>query len=108
MSIHVSRYVYRLRPGAGKEYDARHAKVWDELRDLLRECGVLDYTIWRYEEIVVCEMHTRHTLERTFKQLEANEVQRAWSEELAPLFQQVVDDGGNPLFLRESFRLERE
>jgi len=52
-------YIYRLKDGAGPEYDRRHADVWPAMLELLMEAGIDDYQIWRHEEIVVCRLRAR-------------------------------------------------
>lgn len=102
------RYIYRLRPGKGEEYDRHHAEVWTALIALLRETGIHDYSIWRHEEIVVCSLRTRDGYEATMARLAESEVQDEWSRSLGDLFEKVADDGGDHLFLNRVFRLEEE
>ncbi|WP_308797531.1 L-rhamnose mutarotase [Agromyces silvae] len=102
------RYLYRLRPGAGPEYDRRHREVWPELTALLRAEGVHDYEIFRHEEIVVCSLRTREPFGETMARLAAHDVQRAWTEALGDLFEAVADEEGRPLYLTRVFRLEDE
>lgn len=35
-----------LRPGFEQEYEKRHNKIWPELKELLKESGVSDYSIF--------------------------------------------------------------
>lgn len=100
------RYIYRLRAGAGPEYDRRHQEVWPELLELLSELGVHDYTIWRRDEIVVCFLRLREPFDETARLLAQNEIQSRWTASLAHLFEEVADGDGRPLLLTETFRLE--
>ena len=40
----------RLKPGCKEEYRKRHDAIWPELKQLLKESGVSDYTIFLDEE----------------------------------------------------------
>jgi len=40
----------RLKPGCKEEYRKRHDALWPELRQLLKDNGVSDYTIFLDEE----------------------------------------------------------
>ena len=40
----------KLKPGCKKEYKRRHDEIWAELKGLLQESGVQDYTIFLDEE----------------------------------------------------------
>ena len=44
-----------LKPGFEKEYEKRHAAIWPELKQMLSENGVYDYSIYwdkRYQYLV--------------------------------------------------------
>ena len=40
----------KLKPGFEKEYKKRHDEIWPELKELLSQNGVSDYTIFLDEE----------------------------------------------------------
>ena len=40
----------KLKPGMKAEYEKRHAEIWPELVQLLKENGIADYTIFLDEE----------------------------------------------------------
>lgn len=40
----------KLKPGFREEYRRRHAQLWPELRELLAEAGVFEYSIFLDEE----------------------------------------------------------
>lgn len=40
----------KLKPGCKAEYQKRHAVIWPELKVLLKENGISDYTIFLDEE----------------------------------------------------------
>jgi L-rhamnose mutarotase len=40
----------RLKPGCKEEYRKRHNEIWPELKQLLKDNGVSDYTIFLDEE----------------------------------------------------------
>ena len=99
-------YIYRLKLGAGPEYDRRHANVWPELLKILTTAGISDYQIWRHEEIVVCRLRARNGFIKATAILSSSEVQQKWSASLADLFESVVDTEGQPLWLNEVFRFD--
>jgi L-rhamnose mutarotase len=96
-------YLYRLKPGMGPVYDARHRAVWPELRALLDAAGIYDYRIWRHDEIVVCRLRTRDGHAAAAAVTAASEVQRRWTASLADLFAATADEQGAPLWLHEVF-----
>ncbi|NGM64555.1 L-rhamnose mutarotase [Sphingobacterium sp. SGR-19] len=40
----------QLKPGMKEEYERRHAAIWPELVELLKENGITDYTIFLDED----------------------------------------------------------
>lgn len=80
--------------------------MWPELRDLLADVGVHDYSIWRSGDIVVCSLRTRDSYDDTVAALAASDVQARWSASLSELFERVTDESGQPLWLEEVFRWE--
>ena len=99
------RFIYRLQPGAGSTYDQLHRQVPDDLLRLIKSVGIRDYTIWRHEEIVVCEFEATQGYRATAEALAASDVQKDWTSQLWSLFKSV-DRDGEPLWLREVFRLD--
>ena len=99
-------YLYRLKPGAGADYDRAHAAVWPEMMALLEQAGIEDYQIWRHEEIVVCRLRYRRGFDAAQAILGASAVQRRWTDSLSHLFLTIADDEGEPLWLREVFRFQ--
>ena len=45
----MEKYAWRARikEGTEDEYGRRHDALWDEMRDVLNEAGIVNYTIWR-------------------------------------------------------------
>ena len=99
-------YLYRLAPGAGAEYDRRHAAVWPELLAEIRLAGISDYTIYRRGDIVVCRLRARYGLPEANRRLADGGVQQRWSESLADLFVSTSDYQGEPLWMDEVFSLD--
>ncbi len=48
----MKRFAFKmkLKPGFKEEYKKRHEKIWPELKKLLEDAGVRDYTIFLDEE----------------------------------------------------------
>ncbi len=99
-------YLYRLKSGAGAEYDLRHRSVWPELLEMLDLVGICNYQIWRHEEIVVCRLQALQGYSNAMAIMAANQVQKAWSASLMDLFEATTDAGGEPLWLKEVFRFK--
>lgn len=99
-------YLYRLKSGAGEEYDLRHRSVWPELLEMLDLAGICDYQIWRHKEIVVCRLRALRGYSNAKAIMAANQVQKEWSASLMDLFESTTDADGEPLWLKEVFRFK--
>jgi L-rhamnose mutarotase len=44
----VEKYAWRARivDGAAEEYKRRHSEIWPEMLEVLKEAGIVNYTIW--------------------------------------------------------------
>ncbi|MBQ3864677.1 MAG: L-rhamnose mutarotase [Clostridia bacterium] len=44
----MERYAWkgRIKPGMAEEYKRRHDEIWPEMKQLLKEAGISNYTIW--------------------------------------------------------------
>lgn len=96
-------YIYRLKPGMGAVYDARHRDVWPDMLALIDAAGIYDYRIWRHDEIVVCSMRTRHGFDAAAAMTTASDIQRRWTNSLAGVFAKTADADNVPLWLHEVF-----
>jgi len=72
---------------------------------LIKSAGICGYTIWRHEEVVVCEFETTRGYGETSRILAASDIQKEWTSLLWPLFESIESDG-EPLWLHEVYRLE--
>jgi L-rhamnose mutarotase len=97
-------YLYQLRPGAEAEYERRHAQVWPELRALLDEAGVYDYSIFRRDTLLICVLRARDGFPAAQAILSASDIQARWSASLRHLFASIADTDGEPLWAHEVFR----
>jgi L-rhamnose mutarotase len=97
-------FIYRLASEAGPEYDARHAEVWPEMRQLLAAEGIHDYRIFRRGDLVISVLRSTDDFAETRARLAASAVQQRWSASLAHLFAETQDERGLPLFAEEVFR----
>lgn len=97
-------FIYRLAPGAGPEYDARHEEVWPEMRELLTSVGIHDYHIFRRGDLVISVLRSDQDLGAARAILNGSDVQRRWSESLQGLFLETADEAGEPLWAEQVFK----
>lgn len=44
----MEKYAWKatIKPGKLEEYKCRHAEIWPEMKEILAEAGIINYTIW--------------------------------------------------------------
>ena len=75
------RYAFHLtiRHGMEEEYDRRHANVWDDMKKMLRDAGILNYSIFR-DGIHVFGYWECNDLSRTLGAVNSSDVNARWQK----------------------------
>ena len=71
-------FTMQLHPGFEEEYRRRHAAIWPQLVDLLRESGVSEYSIFLNEGTLELIGVLRIDDPGRLDELPANEVMQRW------------------------------
>jgi L-rhamnose mutarotase len=103
------RYAWKavVKEGMLDEYTRRHDKIWPELKALLKEAGIVNYSIWNTgNELFGYYECTRGRAYATEKQ-GANPIVDRWNEYMKDVMIMEMDPetGAQPK-MREVFRLE--
>ena len=83
-------WVLGVRPGYEEEYKRRHDALWPEMREALRQAGLTRYSIFRHGLTLFGYFET-DDLERCIAALRDSEVNRRWSEYMAPIMDIQID-----------------
>jgi len=100
------RYAFHLtiRHGMEEEYDRRHANVWDDMRKMLRDAGILNYSIFR-DGIHVFGYWECNDLSRTLEAVNSSDVNARWQKYMSDVIMTPSSErtsGG----MKEVFRLD--
>ncbi len=85
-------FTMKLYPGQKEEYKRRHDALWPELKSLLLNAGVRDYSIFLDEESNTLFGVLYRTEDHTMDQLPAQDVMKRWWEYMAPLMETKTDN----------------
>lgn len=88
-------FVMHLNPGQKEEYKKRHDEIWPDLKNLLLESGISDYSIFLDEETNALFGVLRRTEEHTMDQLPKQEIMQRWWEFMAPIM--VTHENNEPV-----------
>lgn len=94
-----------LKPGKEAEYEKRHNEIWDELKSLLKEAGISDYSIYWDEEANV--LYGSQKVEGGSSQsLGDNPVVQKWWAYMADIMETNPDNSPVSKSLKEVFYLK--
>jgi L-rhamnose mutarotase len=101
-------FLLKVRQEKLEEYKTRHAQVWPDMLDALRETGWHNYSLFlRPDGLLVGYLETRD-FDKACAGMKTREVNARWQTEMAPFFEKL-DQGGaddNMFPLEEVFHLD--
>jgi L-rhamnose mutarotase len=100
-------FLLKVRPDRLGEYRERHAAVWPEMLDALRETGWRNYSLFLRDDGLLVGYLETDDFEAARTAMAATEVNARWQAEMAPFFD---DLDGRPdegmVALTEVFHLD--
>ena len=87
-------FLLRVRPDRLEEYRQRHAEVWPEMRDALRDTGWGNYSLFLAPDGLLVGYLETEDFDAARTGMEAREVNARWQAEMAEFF--VALDGSRP------------
>lgn len=85
-------FAMQLNPGQKQAYIQRHDAIWPELKTLLLQAGIRDYSIFLDEQTNTLFGVLRRTDDHTMDRLPQAEIMRRWWEYMAPIMKTQVDN----------------
>ena len=95
-----------LNEGQKLEYKRRHDEIWPELKTLLKDSGVSEYSIFLDEETNTLFAFQKVNSEGGSQDLEQTEIVRKWWAFMADLMKTNPDNSPVSLPLEEVFFME--
>ena len=95
-----------LKPGMEEEYEKRHAQLWPEMKAMLEEKGVHNYSIyWDRDTNILFGYQEVHG-ESSSQDGDIPEINRLWWDFMAPLMEVNDDNSPVTIDLPELFHLD--
>ena len=95
-----------LKPGFKQEYKRRHAALWPEMKALLKESGVSNYSIYLDEETGVLYAYQEVSGDSGSQDLGGLEIVRKWWDYMADIMEVNPDNSPVSIPLPEMFHLD--
>lgn len=104
----MKRFAFKmkLKPGCKEEYIKRHNEIWPELKQLLKESGVSDYSIFLDEETNTLFAVQKQSGESSSQDLGDNPVVKKWWDYMADLYETNPDNSPVSIPIEEVFYME--
>lgn len=99
-------FLYELKDGAAAEYDRWHAEVFPGVIAGLKARGAYDYSIFRRGNLVITTVRIMEGAPAIDAPGRDSEDDLRWQSLMAPLFERVQDENGDPLYAQRVFRLD--
>ena len=96
----------KLKPGCSEEYKKRHDAIWPELRQLLKEAGISDYSIFLDEETNNLFAVQKQSGDSSSQDLGTQPIVQKWWAFMADIMEVNPDNSPVTAPLREVFYLE--
>jgi L-rhamnose mutarotase len=101
-------FTLQVDPQRLDEYRRRHAAVWPEMLEALRDAGWRDYSLFLRDDGLLVGYFLTEDLDAALAAMDATDVNRRWQAEMAPFFVDLPGGRADQAFrvLDEVFNLE--
>lgn len=99
-------FAMKLKPGMRAEYSRRHDEIWPELKQLLHESGVRDYTIFLDETSDTLFAFQHQIGDAGSQDLGAEPIVQRWWAYMADIMETNPDDSPVTIPLDEVFHMD--
>jgi L-rhamnose mutarotase len=95
----------KLLKGYEDEYKKRHDKIWEELKELLKQTGIKDYSIFLDEETNDLFAYLTIADAKTLDALPDKQIMKKWWNYMKDIMETNEDDSPRAIQLKEVFYL---
>jgi L-rhamnose mutarotase len=98
-------FLMKLKKGCEEEYQRRHNAIWDEMKSLLKDEGVFDYSIFLHRETSTLFAVQKTKEKEGSQDLKDNPIVQKWWEYMKDIMETNEDNSPVTIFLEEVFYL---
>jgi L-rhamnose mutarotase len=104
----TKRFGFKMKmlPGFREEYQKRHNEIWPELKALLKNEGIGNYSIFLDEETNTLFAYQEQTGESSSQDLGSMDVVKKWWKHMADIMETNPDNSPVTIPLEEVFHME--
>ncbi len=84
----------RIKPGVKEEYKRRHDQIWPEMRQMLKDAGLKNYSIWMVGDDLLFGYYETEDDDYAVKFQAASEIGHKWEAYMADMLEtRTLPDG---------------
>lgn len=102
----IEAFKMKLKPGYEAEYERRHNAIWPELKQLLSDAGVSDYTIFLDRETLTLFAVQKVSGEDGSQDLGSNPIVQKWWDYMADIMEVNPDNSPVSIPLPQVFHMD--
>lgn len=104
----MQRFAFKMKlnPGQKKAYKERHGQLWPELKKLLKDNGVSEYSIFLDEETNTLFAFQKVSGQGGSQDLANNDIVKKWWDFMADIMEVNPDNSPVSIHLEELFYME--
>jgi L-rhamnose mutarotase len=101
-------FLLRVKKDRLDEYKRRHAAVWPDMLEALRQCGWRNYSLFLSEDGLLVGYVETDDFDASVACMQKQEVNARWQADMAPFFEQTAGQAADKALLRleEVFHLD--
>lgn len=88
----------KLKPGQQEVYKKRHKEIWPELKNLLKEIGISEYSIFLDKETDTLFAFQKASGENGSQDLSSNKIVKKWWDFMSDIM--VVNSDNSPVSIK--------
>ena len=77
---------FKLKEGMQGEYKKRHDEIWSEMSKLMKKCGIKNYSIWNFDDLLFGYFEVEDFKKRQ-EILNESTVKRDWDEYMSDIIE---------------------
>lgn len=98
-------FIIHIKEGKTEEYKIRHKNISQDMKNMLKEAGIFNYTIWLHNNMVFGYYETNDiTFTKEFKS--KSKVQHQWDTYMSDIFKTDSDGERTIIYPEQVFLLE--
>ena len=104
----MDRYAWKatVKEGMLDEYIRRHDEIWPEMKEVLHEAGITNYSIWNVGDELFGYYECKYGIEYAAKVQNESPVIDRWNEYMDDILELEMEPNGAQKKLVEVFRFE--